>query len=91
GDKVYYSYGLPQGMWKLVLYKNKTEKGYTINNFDNMVNICANNVNDATLFELKEAGVINATDENLNKTFAGKKLGEMKLSELINAVISLAT
>lgn len=91
GDKVYYSYGLPQGMWKLVLYKNKTEKGYTINNFNNMVTICANNVNGATLRELKEAGVINASDENLNKTFAGVKLGDMKLSELINAVISMAT
>ncbi|MDE5788819.1 MAG: hypothetical protein K2H78_00190 [Clostridia bacterium] len=91
GDKVYYSYGVPQGMWKLVLYKAKTEKGYTINNFDNMVNICANNVNDATLRELKDAGVINATDANLNKTFQGVTLGDMKLSELINAVISLAS
>ncbi|MDE7400640.1 MAG: hypothetical protein K2N17_01165 [Clostridia bacterium] len=91
GDKVYYSYGVPQGMWKLVLYKAKTEKGYTINNFNNMVTICANNVNAATLFELKEAGIINATDENLNKTFAGVKLGDMKLSELINAVISMAS
>ncbi|MDE6791229.1 MAG: hypothetical protein K2J61_05855, partial [Clostridia bacterium] len=91
GDKVYYSYGVPQGMWKLVLYKAKTEKGYTINNFNNMVTICANNVNAATLFELKEAGIINATDENLNKTFAGTKLGDMKLSELINAVISMAS
>ena len=91
GDKVYYSYGVPQGMWKLVLYKAKTEKGYTINNFNNMVTICANNVNAATLFELKEAGIINATDENLNKTLAGVKLGDMKLSELINAVISMAS
>ncbi|MDE7162612.1 MAG: hypothetical protein K2O44_00845 [Clostridia bacterium] len=91
GDKVYYSYGVPQSMWKLVLYKNKTEKGYTINNFDNMVNICANNVNDGTLFELKEAGIINANDSDLNKTFAGVTLGNMKLSELINAVISMAT
>lgn len=90
GDKVFYSYGVPQSMWKLVLYKNKAEKGYTINNFNNMVAICANNVNDATLRELKEAGVINATDENLNKVFASKTLGDMKLSELISAVISMA-
>lgn len=95
GDKVYYSYGVPQSMWKLVLYKNKTEKGYTINNFNNMVSICANNVNDATLRELKEAGVINATDENLNKVLtlpdsSKHVLGDMKLAELINAVISMA-
>ena len=95
GDKVYYSYGVPQGMWKLVLFKNKTEKGYTINNFNNMVTICANNVNDATLRELKEAGVINATDANLNKILTLPDttqyvLGDMKLYELINAVISMA-
>ncbi len=95
GDTVYYSYGVPQGMWKLVLYKAKTEKGYTINNFNNMVAVCANNVNEATLRELKEAGIINASDENLDKILTLPDstqyvLGDMKLSELINAVISMA-
>lgn len=95
GDKTYYSYGLPQGMWKLVLYKNKTEKGYTINNFNNMVTVCANNVNDATLFELKEAGILSSTipDSDLNKKLPGmtKSLGELTLRELINAVIAMAS
>lgn len=95
GDKKYYSYGTPQGMWKLVLFKNKTEKGYTVNNFNNMVNVCANNVNYATLLELREAGILNSTitDAQLAKKLPGqtKTLGELTLRELIDAVISIAS
>ena len=94
GATKYYSYGMPQSMWKLVLYKNQTEKGYTINNFNNMVAICANNVNSSTLLELREAGILSSsiTDEQLNKKLTGmtKSLGEMTLAELITAVIALA-
>lgn len=70
GDKVYYTYGEAKGMWKLVLYRidgnSKTEKAYTLNNFNNMVNSCAKSVYASTLGELQDAGVI-ASTTNLNK------------------------
>lgn len=70
GDKTYYTYGEAKGMWKLVLYRvdgdSKTEKAYTLNNFNNMVNSCATSVYSSTLGELKDAGII-AETTNLNK------------------------
>ena len=86
----YYTYGAPKGMWRLVLYKGDFEKGYTINNFNNMVNACAKNVNDATLYALQEAGVIDASAD-LSKKFNGAELGKMSLKQLIDAVLALAT
>ncbi len=57
-------------MWKLILYRvdgtEKTEKAYTINNFNNMVSACSTTVYNSTLKELKEAGIISA-DTDLNK------------------------
>lgn len=70
GDKQYYTYGAAKGMWKLILYRvegnTKTEKAYTINNFNNMVNSCAESVYNSTLGELKEAKIISNTT-NLDK------------------------
>lgn len=65
--KTYYSYGETTGMWRIVLLKDGVEKAYTINNFNNMVAVCAQNVNKATLNELKDAGVVEATAEDLAK------------------------
>lgn len=81
----YYSYGFAKGMWNLVLFKNEAEKAYTMNNFNNMVNSCADNVNKATFFTLQRAGII-ASNVNLEKTFNGTKLGDWKLGELILAI-----
>lgn len=70
GDNVYYTYGEAKGMWKLILYRvdgsSKTEKAYTLNNFNNMVNSCATSVYNSTLGELQDAGIISGTT-NLNK------------------------
>ncbi len=96
----YYSYGEVYGMWRLILYKRINvggsgtefvEKGYSVNNFNNMVAICADNVNKSTLFELQEAGVLNET-LNLDVNFYGTtdKLGDMTLEQLVEAVISLS-
>lgn len=64
GDKKYYTYGEAKGMWKLILYRTengvKTEKAYSINNFNNMVSACSTTVYNSTLGELKEAGIIDA-------------------------------
>ncbi len=66
GDKKYYSYGEAKGMWKLVLYRmdgdTKTEKAYTLNNFNNMVGSCEQTVYKSTINELKEAGIITVED-----------------------------
>ena len=55
-----------------------------------MVNVCAKNVNDATLYALQEAGVIDASAD-LSKKFNGAELGKMSLKQLIDAVLALAT
>ena len=95
GTKLY-SFGTPKKMWKVVLYKDGKEKAYTINNFNNMVNVCASNVNNSTLSELLEAGIIKVQNPaDLDKMLTDKsgaqhKLGDLKLSELINIVIGLA-
>ncbi|MDE7084705.1 MAG: hypothetical protein K2O81_05625, partial [Clostridia bacterium] len=70
GETKYYTYGDAKGMWRLVLFNNKTEKAYTINNFNNMVNSCADNVYSSTLGELQDAGLI--TDNIKGKTFKYK-------------------
>lgn len=71
GDKKYYTYGEAEGMWKLILYRTlsdgtKTEKAYSINNFNNMVGACSATVYNSTLGELRDAGIIDA-NTNLNK------------------------
>ena len=62
GDTVYYTYGEAKGMWKLILYRvdgtTKTEKAYTLNNFNNMVSACSTTVYNSTLNELKDAEII---------------------------------
>ena len=45
---------------------------------------------NTNLFTLEQKGVITADIEDLNKTIASKKLGEMKLQELIDYIISVA-
>lgn len=106
----YYTYGEAKGMWRLVLYKNGAEKAYTMNNFNNMVAACADTVNNATLGELRKAGVVNATEEQLAKKMQisasgvtlyvnaeggltsneseAVSLGEMKLADLVNVVVT---
>lgn len=105
----FYSYGRAKGMWRLILNVRNTneavtdengnklvrrEKAYTLNNFNNMVSESAVNINEATLEELREAGIISATDADLAKTLPvdgdNKALGKMTLKELINVAISLA-
>lgn len=70
--KDFYTYGEAKGMWKLILYrtlddKTKTEKAYTINNFNNMVNSCTTTVYNSTLGELRAAGIISVEESSLDK------------------------
>lgn len=93
----YYSYGEAKGMWRLIIFKDNKEKAYTLNNFNNMINVCTSNINDAKLGTLQDAGIIDS-NANLNGTLRWtdsggvqqKQLKEMSLAELINAVIAIS-
>ncbi len=84
----YFTYGEAQGMWRIVLYNNKVEKAYTMNNFNNMVSSCADNVYKSTLYDLQKAEIIDK-EKDLSKTFGGEELGKLTLEELINKVLEL--
>ena len=92
-----YTYGKAKGMWKLVLMKKdnggiKREKVYTLNNLHNMILTCAANIGNASLKDLKEAGIISTSDDDLGRTVVwnggSKELGLMSLEELITAVLN---
>ena len=75
----------------------KVENVYTINNFHTMITQAAKNVNDATLYELLDAGVLTVNREDLGKTLVwgegegeSAELGSLTLRELVNVVISMA-
>lgn len=101
-ENTYYTYGEAKGMWKLILYVDgengvKVENVYTINNFHTMITQAAKNVNDATLYELLDAGVLTVNREDLGKTLVwgegegeSAELGNLTLRELVNVVISMA-
>ncbi len=109
--KQYYTYGEAHGMWRLVLYKRTDvdndgvshllEKGYTINNFNNMVAVCANNVFEATLMELYDAKVITGVslaDLDKRLTWVDKsgnpqtrQLKDLTFKQLIDAVLTFAS
>ena len=101
-ENTYYTYGEAKGMWKLILYVDgengvKVENVYTINNFHTMITQAAKNVNDATLYELLDAGVLTVNREDLGKTLVwgegegeSAELGSLTLRELVNVVISMA-
>lgn len=86
----YYTYGGATGMWKIVLYHDGVEKAYTMNNFNNMVSSCAANVNNAKLYDLLDAGILQTTRAELSKSFNNHILGELTLSELIEIVLELS-
>ncbi len=93
----YYSFGQATGMWKIMLCKDGAEKAYTIDSFNNLVAACTLNLYSSTLGELQNAGVIGKTTSDgkpldLNKTLPalGKKLRDIKLSELVEYSLSLA-
>lgn len=92
----YYTYGEAQkGMWKLILYRvqsdgTKTEKAYTLNNFDNMVNACSDTVYNSTLGELQEAKIIENTinlDKKLKTVVAGSGTPTVKYIKIVGGNI----
>lgn len=101
-----YTYGEAKGMWRLILMITEYdedpegiqhEKVYTLNNFNNMIQSCTQNINNATLKDLRDAGIIKMTDDELGKRLVingdyenAVKLGELTLAGLIEFIIGFA-
>ena len=99
GDKVYKTYGAANALWKLMLYKShenggtvsSTEAAYTVNSVGDMINNVTTNINNATLRDLKDAGIIDIADDDLTKKFPGRdvEIGDMPLAEVLRRMIDL--
>lgn len=100
--ETYYTHGKAMGVWSLLLSKNGSEVNYTLNDMDSMVETSTGNIKDGTLGDLQSAGIIDSSVD-LSKTIRyfdpvgmtfvtyDKPLSQMKLSELIDLVISMAS
>ncbi|MGN0818463.1 MAG: hypothetical protein ACI4L9_05780 [Candidatus Coproplasma sp.] len=89
--KTYYTHGQTTGIWRMLLKDGGLEKVCTINDFSSMMTTATNNIKDGTLGDLKDAGIIDMTDADLERYFSGHKLRDLKLSELITLVINAST
>lgn len=98
----YYTYGEARGIWKTLLYKDGSEVACTIEHLDELTNNVSNNIGKSTLSDLTEIGILDLTDEQLDKqiyyydsatmTFKpSAKIGTMPLNELITFVIDKVT
>ena len=99
GEGKLYTYGASKGMWRLILMVDdgvKHERVYTLNDFGSMVQSCTQNINNAKLGTLQEAGIIDG-GADLKKTLVWgdgpdqkAKLEDLTLKELINVVVNMA-
>ncbi|MGN0814575.1 MAG: hypothetical protein ACI4MH_05015 [Candidatus Coproplasma sp.] len=91
-DTTYYTYGAATGIWKMLLKDSLgSEKVYTLNNIDDMVGTATNNIKNGTLGDLNDAGIVVISQADLEKSFAGHKLRDLILSDLISLVISMSS
>ncbi|MDE6505364.1 MAG: hypothetical protein K2L42_05790 [Clostridia bacterium] len=92
-DKPYYTYGEAQGMWKILLYNNKSEAAYTVNNLTDMIDNVSENMPSSTLYFLHDNGILvfnNRTDLDTNVNYNGKtKLGELELTEALSYLVAI--
>lgn len=86
-----YSYGNVAGLWKYLLYDTDgVELDCTLDNFNDLTANLGTNINNATLYELVADGIVTVTDSSvLDKTLAGKSVGEYTVSELLDALSAL--
>ena len=89
-----YTYGETTPLWKLLLFTgtaeqtsltDKSEKAFKINDIGEMVSNVTGNINNATLQELTDAGILKLGDDTLKKPFQSddNTFGGLKLSEAI--------
>ena len=98
----YYTYGAAHGVWKTLLYKNGVELAYTLEDLDKLMTNVSNNISKSTLRDLTELGILDLTEEQLekqiyyfdstDKTFKpSAKIGTMPLKDLITFIIDNVT
>ncbi len=87
-----YTYGAANAMWKLLLYSGGSEVAFSVNGFMKMIDNVSENIENATIYELDEAGIIDMS-ESLDRVINfnlvdhphnGKKIGELTLKELLD-------
>ncbi len=92
GGKIYYSYGVPTGSWRLLLYDGDAETICTINEVANMQDNLLVNLQNATLYELEEMGIIEISDNTLDtKIGEDEYMGDLTISGLIAYVSGSGT
>ena len=92
-DKNYYTYGEAQGMWKILLYNNDSEKTYTVNNLTDMIGNVSANMSGSTLYFLHDNDILvfqSRADLDTNISYNGKsKLGDLELTEALSYLVSI--
>lgn len=89
-----YTYGETTPLWKLLLFTgtadktsltDKSEKAFKINDIGDMIQNVTGNINNATLRELTNAGILTLDPGTLGKSFQSddNTFGGLKLSEAI--------
>ena len=83
-----YSYGNIAGLWKYLLYDTDgVEQDCSLDNFNSLTANLSENIDNATLYDLVADGIITVSDASvLDKSLAGKTLGEYTISELLAAL-----
>lgn len=90
-DGEYYTYGEAVGTWKFMLYsKDGAEAAYKITDLSDIMTNATSNIKTATLDDLAKAGIVEMSDEQLNKTLYTKRLGDYTLDSIIELIINLA-
>ncbi|MBO5327587.1 MAG: hypothetical protein J6B04_00270 [Clostridia bacterium] len=89
-DGEYYTYGAPVGTWKFMLYNDGSEVAYKITDLSGVMQNATANIKVATLDELADAGIVEMTEAELNKSLDGIRLGSCPLDRIIDIVIQAA-
>lgn len=94
-DEIFDGEGNINGYWKMMLYKDikhpdEEYKTYTLNDFGVLVTNMTNNVKDGTMDNFVECGILDISQETLDKVVGTIRIGDMTITGLIDA-ISLLT
>lgn len=93
-DGIYYTYGEPNAMWKLLLYSNGSEKAFSVNKITDMITNVTANTRNTTMRELHEAGLMTfdkPEELDIKINYNGKQtIGDLTLSELVGFFVSIA-
>lgn len=91
-EGVYYTYGKANAMWKILLYSDNGETAFSVNGLITIVDNVKTNINNSTMRELDEAGIVDIGD-SLDKKVHGtdSALGDITLSDLLALFVSNMT